>query len=132
MVKVDDKKIALFADDRNLVARQCSPVMVAQNGNQHFVTQFLLKGLPFDVKESRIAAGRPVLEYIPPIMIVPPRDCHMVGNDVKNLAEMHFVEALAETRMGLSAAQFLIYMMMIDHVVAVQTSRRRLQIRRTV
>jgi len=60
------------------------------------------------------------------------RDRHMIRNDVENLAQSAFRQAIAKTFAGFFAAEVLIDAVIIDHVVTVFAAGRGLQVWGTV
>jgi hypothetical protein len=56
----------------------------------------------------------------------------MIRNNVEDLPQVTFSQALAKSLMGLLAAQLLVYSVVIHHVVSVTAPRSRLQIGRRI
>lgn len=106
--------------------------MIAQNRNENFVPEFFFCGQPVDIEVRSITAGRAVFEHIPPIAVMPSRDCHVIGNNIEHLAEVAFAETLAEAGMSFFTAQFLIYAMVIDDIIAMRAARSCLQVGRAI
>ena len=120
--------VALYLD---LAGSEGFSVLVAEDGDEHFVLEPDFRGVPVDVEPGGETTGRTVLEDVPPVLILR-ADGHVVGNDVQDLAEAEFSETRAETLMGFFASEFLIYGLMIDDVVAVHAARSGLQVGRAV
>ena len=87
--------------------------------------------LPVDIEEGGVAAGRAVLQHVPPVAVLLAQR-HVVGHDVQHLAQPSLAQPLAEALVRLRAAQLLVDPAVIDHVIAMHAARRRLQIRRAV
>ncbi len=56
----------------------------------------------------------------------------MVGDNVQHLPQPRLAQAFAEAFMPLRTAQFRIHTLMIDHIIAMHTARRGLQIGRAI
>ena len=53
---------------------------------------------------------------------------HVVGHDIKDLANSQFLQARAESPVTFFAAEFLIHLFVVDDVIAVHAARRGLEI----
>ena len=111
---------------------QRAPVVLAQHRQQHGVAQAALRRIPVDVEVRRVAAGRPVLQHVPPPGVAAGGDGHVVGHHVEDLSEPVPGQREAEPRVALGPAQLLVHAAVIDHVVAVDAAGHRLQIRRAI
>jgi len=108
------------------------PGMVFKNGEQNLVSQPLLGRVPLDIEIRRVAAGCAVLQSVPPPHVVIPRDGHVVGHDVQQLAQAAAAKFLREPFEPGFTAQLAVHSGIVDHVVSVRAAGSRLQIGGTV
>jgi len=121
----------VVAFDLDLIGGENFAVLIAEDRDEDFVLEPDFRGVPIDIEPGSKAAGRAVLEDIPPVFILR-ADGHVVGNDVEDLTKAEFSEASAETLMSFFAAEFGIDALMIDDIVAVHAAGSCLQIRRAI
>jgi len=132
---VMDLEAAATAHQHQLAGLQHSPVVVAEDRQQHRVVQPRLGGVPVDVEEAGVAAGGAILQHVPPPAVAPfaiAGDRHVVGDDVEHLAEPVLAERRAEAGVPRLPPQLVVDPAGIDHVVAVRAPPRRLEVRRAV
>ena len=132
VIEVFDVKLAFFATDSNLLLGDYPSVVIAEDGYEYFVSKPFFERLPVYIEIIRIPARRSILKDIPPILIVPAGNSHMIGHDVQHLTEMTFPETVAKPGMRVLTAEFSVYPVVVDDIVTMLASRRGLQIRRTV
>jgi hypothetical protein len=106
--------------------------MVAEDRQVYTRAESALGRLPVHVEIRRVAAGRAVLEHVPPPWVLGARNRHMIRHNIEHLTEPITAESLAEVGMGLRPAEFLIKAMGIHDIIAVQTPPTGLEIRRAI
>ncbi len=131
MLLVANPERAVFEFNMNLPRGEHFAVLISQHGDEHLVLQLDFGRLPIDVEPRCVAAGRPVLQHVPPVEIFG-ADRHVIGNDVQHLPHAEFVQAPAKLLVPLFASQFLVDSLVIDDVITVHASRCGLQVGRTV
>ena len=129
VLAIADDERAAVALEGDLSAVEHPAVVVGQDGHEHPVAQPCFGWVPVDVEERRVAAGRAVLEHVPPPR-VPAGDGHVVGDDVEHVPQAGVGERLHHSRVRGFPAQLLVDAAVVDDVVAVSTARRRLEVGR--
>ena len=87
MIEILDIKLAAAALDLDFSAREDPAVMIAENRNQQLVPKLFFVRLPIDIEINGIAAGGPVLQYIPPEPVAASADGHVIRDQIEDLAE---------------------------------------------
>ena len=129
---VADRKRDAIATQAQIAVLEHATVMVGQHREEHDVPQARLRWVPVDVEVRGVAAGRAVLQHVPPPRIVWAADGHVIGHDVEHLPESGAPERFGQSRMPGRAAELAIDGSRIDDVVAVRAAFRGLQIRGAV
>ena len=119
------------ADEADLTGLQHPPVVVGEHRQQHLVPETRLRAVPVDVEVARVAAGRPVLQHVPPPGVFRAGG-HVVGHDVEDLAQAPGLQGGIEPGVGGAAPELLVDPPVVDDVVAVGAARCRLQVGRAV
>lgn len=114
------------------MTRQYSTIVIAKNRNQQFIPEFSFERLPIDIEVRSVGTRWPILEHIPPVLIVSAGNRHVIGDDIQHLSEPHLPEPLAEARMSVRSPEFLIHAVVVHYVIAMQAAGRRLQIGRRI
>ena len=92
-----------FADELDFAGFEDFAVLVAEDRDQDLVAETGFLGVPLDVEEGGVAGAGAVFEDVPPEAVFG-ADGHVVGDDVKDLAEVIFAQGLAEGFVGFVAA----------------------------
>ena len=119
MFAVSQSQFAFFQEQREALALEHGPVLIAQNGEQDFVAQLLLDWMPIDVEGGGVAGARTVLKHVPPPAVQRLADPHVVGHDIDDQAHVVGMERGDERLELLLCAQFRIEQKRIDRVIAV-------------
>src|SRR6185312_13556042 len=82
---------------------------------------------PIDVEARCVRRALAPLEHVEPPRIVGVADAHVIGHKIEDKAEAILLERGTQPRERFFAAKFGIEPVMIDDVVAVRTSRTRLE-----
>src|SRR2546430_17191801 len=128
MIEILDEDFTAEPLKPDFAALENTAIMIAENRNQQFVAQLLFMRLPIDIEVGGISTGRPVLEHVPPVAIAAPADRHVIGNDVKHLAELALNQARGKARVRFAAAELIGYVMVIDNIIAVLAAGSGLEV----
>ena len=131
-VVVTQRERALLEGQHQLPLFQHLAELIAQDGQQNFVSQVRLQRHPVDVEERGVGRTGSVFQHVHPPRIVAGGDRHVVRHDVQN--QTHFVVAqLADEFLELLVgADFRIKHRVVHDVVTVLASRARFQKRRRI
>lgn len=77
--------------------------------------------------EAQEAAGRPVLQHVPPPGVLAGADGHVIGHDVQQMPQALGAQGSTQAGVCRLAADLGVDMMRVDHVVAVRAPGRGLQ-----
>ncbi len=121
-----------FARGLDLPVLDHFPVMIPEHREQHRIAQFRLRRVPLDVKVGGVTARRTVFQYIPPPWVVLAADRHVIGDNVEHLPKSALPQLRAHRGVSSGASQLFIHLSMVDDIVTVRASRRRLQVRRCI
>ena len=121
-----------MALDLQLAGFEDPPVVVAQDRQEHAITQVGLGRVPVDVEVAGVPARRPVLQDVPPPGILGSGDRHVIGHDVDDLAKVVPPEPPAEGAVTVVSAELAVDPVRVHDVVPVFAPRRRLEDRRGV
>ena len=108
------------------------PILIAQDGQEDSVPQFLLDGMPIDVEVGGVRRGGAVLQHVVPPQVLGGRRAHVIGHGVQNLAHRAAVQGLDHRPIIVLAAQLGVQLRVIDDGIAVRASRAGLQVGRGV
>ena len=108
------------------------PILVAENGDQHFALQFVFERIPVNIKEVRIGRRFPILQNIKPPGIIAAHNSHVVGNDVENLSHTMLMQGRNELVVLFESTDLRIQLMMVNDVVSMHAAGSGAQIRRGV
>jgi hypothetical protein len=90
-----DLELSLCVNNLNLLILQDSAVLIAEDRQQNFVRQLILRRVPIDVEVASKETARAILEYIPPPNIGRIGNTHVVGNDIHQHAHAVSLELRA-------------------------------------
>src|SRR4029077_21236743 len=87
VVIIAKKEGSLASPESDLSCFDHESGMILEHRKQDLIAQPLLRGIPLNVKIGRVAAGRSVLERVPPPAIFAACNRHVVRHNVQNLPE---------------------------------------------
>ena len=132
VVGVADLESSLGMVEPQLARLQHPAVVVAEDGHEDHVAQPLLGRVPLDIEVARVAARLPVLEHVPPPRVLRPRDRHVVGHQVDDMAQAVLAQRRDQPPVTLRTPQLAVHAPRIHDVIAVPAAGCRLQVRRGV
>jgi hypothetical protein len=106
--------------------------LIPQDREQHFVLEIGLERFPIDVEVRRVDRAGPVFEHVHPPMVERLADAHVVRDEIDDLPHAVGVEVGDPSIVFGARTNSGIQLVVIGNVVAVQTLRARLEIRRRV
>ena len=121
-----------MADDLELARFEHAPVVIAEDRDQHRVSQPRLGRLPLDVEIRREVTRWPVFEHIDPPPVGRRGDRHVIRHDVEDLSQPCALQRRGESPEPFLAAELHIRSRVVDHVVAVGAAWCGLQIGRAI
>ena len=127
VVEVAHRERAAVADDRQLARLEDPADLVAEHRHQDPCDRLGVAAGPVDVEGGGVQAGRTVLQDVPPPGVGPAGDGHVVRDDVEHVAQAVGAQGSPETLVAGGAAELLVDVAVVDHVVAVGAAGRRLQ-----
>ena len=130
VVLVADVELRTLSHDLELACIEHATVLISQDRNEHGVAESRLGRLPFHVEVRGEVTRRPVFEHIGPPPVGRGGDRHVVRHDVEDLPHLHVLQCGCKTPESFFAAQFHVRTRVVDNVVAVRASGRRLKIGR--